>query len=256
MDTGGAVATVPKHGLLVSRKLADVLAVNVGDLVQVEVLEGKRPVRRTVIAGTLEDFVGLNATMSLEALGHLMREGPVVTGAHLMVDSQQETALYRQLKETPQIASVSVKQYAIDSFHDTVGENMMVMKSINMLFACVIAVGVVYNSARISLSERSRELATMRVLGFTRGEISSILLGELAVVTLVAIPIGLVVGHALAWWMCQSFDLEIFRFPLVIRRGTYGVAALVVLVASVGSGLLVRRRLDQLDLVAVLKARE
>jgi putative ABC transport system permease protein len=256
LDTSGNCAAVPKDGLLVSRKLAEVLAVDVGDPVQVEVLEGKRPVRQTVIAGTLEDFVGLNATMSLEALEHLLREGPMVTGAHLMVDPQQQTALYRQLKETPQIASVSVKQYAIDSFHATVGENMMVMKSINMIFACVIAVGVVYNGARISLSERSRELATMRVLGFTRGEISSILLGELAVVTLVAIPIGLVVGHGLAWWMCQAFDLEFFRFPLVIRRGTYGMAALVVLGASIGSGLLVRRRLDRLDLVAVLKARE
>ena len=130
------------------------------------------------------------------------------------------------------------------------------MKSINLLFSCIIAVGVVYNSARISLSERGRELATLRVIGFSRSEISTILLGELAVVTLLAIPLGLVIGHGMAWWMCQAFDQELFRFPLVISPFTYAFSASVVLLASIISGLLVRRRLDQLDLVAVLKSRE
>lgn len=256
VDVDGHAIGLPADGLLVSRKLADVLAVRVGDTVQVEVLEGKRPVRQAVIAGTLEDFVGLSVYMNIDALRRLMREGPVLTGVHLMVDPREQTALYQELKSTPQVAAVAVKQYAIDSFNVTVGENMMLMKSINMLFACVIAVGVVYNSARISLSERSRELATLRVIGFTRGEISAILLGELAVVTLVAIPLGLAIGSGLAWWMCLAFDLEMFRFPLVISRYTYGFAALVVLLASIASGLSVRRRLDQLDLVAVLKSRE
>ena len=122
--------------------------------------------------------------------------------------------------------------------------------------ACVIAVGVVYNSARISLSERSRELATLRVIGFTRGEISAILLGELGIVTLLAIPLGLWFGYLVAALTVSMLDLELFRCPLVIERTTYGLAALVVMLASIASGLLVRRRLDQLDLIAVLKSRE
>jgi putative ABC transport system permease protein len=130
------------------------------------------------------------------------------------------------------------------------------MKRINLMFACIIAVGVVYNSARISQAERSRELATLRVLGFTRREISSILLGELAVVTLLAIPLGLVLGKFFAWWMCTAFNQELFRFPLVVTRRTYAWAALVVIAASAVSGLVVRRNLDHLDLVAVLKSRE
>ena len=256
VDVDGNTIRLPDDGLLVSRKLADVMNVRVGDTVEVEVLEGKRPVCETVIAGTLEDFVGLSAYMNIDALRRMMREGPVLNGLHLMVDPHERTALYQELKETPQVAAVGVKQYAIDSFNETINESMMMMKSINMLFACVIAVGVVYNSARISLSERSRELATLRVIGFTRGEISAILLGELAIVTVVAVPLGLVIGSGLAWWMCLAFDLEMFRFPLVISRYTYSFAALVVLAASIASGLVVRRRLDQLDLVAVLKSRE
>lgn len=256
VDINSDTIELPSEGLLISQKLAEILNIRVGDSVQVEVLEGKKPIRRVPITGTLQDFAGVSAYMNIEALGRMMRDGSVVTGAHMLVDPLYENALYSELRTVPEVAAVSVKQHAIDSFENTVGENMMVMKRINLLFACVIAVGVVYNSARISLSERSRELATLRVIGFTRGEISAILLGELAVVTLVAIPIGLWIGYLLAALMVAWLDLELFRFPLVIERTTYGLAAAVVMAASIASGLIVRRRLDQLDLIAVLKARE
>ena len=256
VNMDGRPVPLPPGGLLMSQKLAEILDVGVGDWVQVEVLEGKKPIRQAMVAGTLRDFAGLSVYMEIDALRQLMREGPVVTGAHLLVDSKYQDALYRELKETPQISAVTVKQHAIDSFDKTVAENLRVMKTINLLFACVIAVGVVYNSAQISLSERSRELATLRVVGFTRGEISAILLGELAIITLAAIPVGLMAGRFFAWWMTVAFDQELFRFPLVISQRTYAFSAAVVLVASTASGLIVRRRLDELDLVAVLKSRE
>ena len=247
---------LPADGLLISQKLAEILGIGIGDSVEVEVLEGKRPVLQVPVTGTLQDFAGVSAYMDIEALRRLMREGAVVTGAHMMVDPQRQEALYSELRSVPMVAGVTVKHHAIESFENTVGENMLVMKRINLLFACIIAVGVVYNSARISLSERSRELATLRVIGFTRAEISAILLGELAIVTLLAVPLGLWIGYWLAAGLVSWLDLELFRFPLVIRRTTYGLAASVVLSASIVSGLLVRRRLDQLDLIAVLKARE
>jgi len=256
VNVDGQQISLPADGLLISRKLGDILGVRVGDTVQVEVLEGKRPVRQVAIAGALQDFTGVSAYMNIEALGRLMREGSVVTGAHMLVDPLHQQHLYRLLKQVPQVAGVTIKQHAIDSFNETIGENMMMMRSINLMFACVIAIGVVYNSARISLSERSRELATLRVIGFTRGEISAILLGELGIVTLLAIPLGLWFGYLVAALTVGMLDLELFRFPLVIERTTYGLAALVVILASIASGLLVRRRLDQLDLIAVLKARE
>lgn len=256
VNMDGRETPLPPEGLLVSKKLAETLHVDVGDFVQVEVLQEKRPVRQVMIAATLKDFAGLSAYMDIEGLHRMMLEGPVVTGAHLLVDQAYETHLYRELKDTPHVSGVVVKRHAIESFASTVAENLGTMKSINLLFAVIIAVGVIYNSARISLAERTRELATLRVIGFTRREISGILLGELAVVTLLAIPLGLVMGRGFAWWMCTAFDQELFRFPLVISRYTYAWSALVVLVASIASGLVVRRRLDELDLVAVLKARE
>lgn len=256
VDMDGREMPLPPHGLLVSKKLADVLNVKVGDWVEMEVLTDKRPKRRVMIAATLKDFVGLSAYMDLEELHRIMLEGQVVNGVNMEVDPAYQDALYRELKETPAIATVMVKQHSIDSFNDTIAKNLGVMKRINLIFACIIAAGVVYNSARISLSERSRELATLRVIGFTRQEISSILLGELAIVTLLAIPVGLGLGTFFAWWMCTAFDQELFRFPMVVSNRTYAWASLVVIAASAISGLLVRRNLDHLDLVAVLKSRE
>ncbi|QEG33485.1 ABC transporter permease [Bythopirellula goksoeyrii] len=256
IDIDGNQISLPPDGLVISRKLGDILNIKVGDMVQVEVLEGKRPVKDIPVVGSLQDFSGVSAYMNIDALHRLLREGPVITGANMIVDARYEDQLFRELKTVPAIAGVTMKEHAIESFQKTVAENLMTMKAINLFFACVIAIGVVYNSARISLSERSRELATLRVIGFTRGEISGILLGELAIITLLAVPLGLWIGYKIAGGVVALLDLELFRFPLVIERTTYGLAAGVVILASVISGLLVRRRLDELDLIAVLKSRE
>jgi putative ABC transport system permease protein len=252
----GRAASLPEAGLLVSAKLAETLDVRPGDWVEAEFLDGKRPVVRMMIAATLEDFAGLSAYLRRDALHRALREGPVVTSVNLLVDPARADGVSRRLRELPRAAGVAVKAYALESFQRTIAENMRLMKSINLMFACAIAVGVVYNNARLAVAERGRELATLRVLGFTRGEISAIFLGELAVVTLLAVPLGLLLGRGMAWYLIQSFDQELFRFPLIISRNTYAFAALVVLSASLASGLAVRTRLDRLDLAEALKSRE
>ena len=252
----GEKVSLPPEGLVISKKLAQVLGVRAGDTLRVEVLQEKRPIAEVPIIGLIDDITGLNAYMDIDALSRLMREGPRVSGAMLTTDPLLRPQIYRRLKETPQIASVNIKQAAIDSFKNTVAKNMMQMRAINLAFAVIIALGVVYNSARISLSERSRELATLRVIGFTRREISTILLGEIGTITLLAIPFGLVMGYWFARLLTLFFDQEVFRFPFVIEKSTYGMAAGIVLAASIGSALLVRRRLDDLDLIGVLKSRE
>ena len=179
-----------------------------------------------------------------------------VSGATLLVDRGDPNELYRRMKATPAIAGVSSKRAAIDNFRDTIAQNMNVMIFFNVLFSSVIAFGVVYNAARISLSERSRELASLRVLGFTRAEISLILLGELAAILLIAVPAGLLLGYALAALVVLAFDTELYRFPLVVSARTFAFAAVTTIAAALISGLVVRRLLDRLDLVAVLKTRE
>jgi putative ABC transport system permease protein len=255
-DGSDRPVVLPAHGLVVSKKLAELLQISPGDVVTVEVLEGERLVREVRVAGTVEEFSGLNCYMDRTALNRLAREGPNISGAYLAVDSAQEATLYRTLKNTPAVASVVVKAASLRSFWETVAENILRFRLFNVIFACVIGIGVVYNTARISLSERSRELATLRVIGFRRAEISLILLGELAVLALVAIPVGLTLGYVLCAIVTVAFDTESYRIPLVVERSTFGFAAVVVLIAALLSGLIVRRRLDHLDLIAVLKARE
>lgn len=248
---------LPAEGVAMSRKLAEVLGLSAGEMVAVEIKEGARPARQIVVSALVDDFLGMSAYMRLDALNALMREGPTVSGALLSIDPAQSDALYTRLKQTPGVAAVTVKSAALNSFRQTLAESILIMVTLNVAFAAVIAFGVVYNTARVSLSERGRELASLRVLGLTRAEISYILLGELAIVTLLAIPVGCVIGYGLASGLIRFLaDFELIRFPLVISPRTYGYAAVVVLASAAFSALVVRRRLDHLDLVEVLKTRE
>ena len=208
------------------------------------------------MSGLVSEFSGMNAYMQLDVLRELMEEGDTSSGAYLQVDSREQDALYRKLKETPRVAAVNIKAAALQSFEKTIAENLLRMRLTNICFATIIAFGVVYNAARISLSERSRELSTLRVIGFTRHEISRLLLGELALLTLAAIPPGLLLGYGFAAYMTLGLQTEIYRIPLVVNNSTYVFAATVVIIAAVISGLIVRRRIDQLDLVAVLKSKD
>ena len=181
---------VPPAGLMLSSKLAELLDAEIDDTVMVEVLEGERLIRELPVTAMVTEFGGTNAYMNATALWTVMREDRALTGAFLDVDGNQADALYRTLKDTPRVASVAVKKATLQSFRETIAENLLAMRTFNIMFACIIAFGVVYNNARISLSERSRELATLRVIGFTRGEISGILLGELGTLTIPWYPPG------------------------------------------------------------------
>jgi putative ABC transport system permease protein len=256
VDASLKIIALPPDGLVLSAKLAEILQVARGDTVRLELLEGSRLVRNVVVSDLVDEFMGTAVYMEMGALQRFMREGPRMSGAALLVDKGNPVEFHRRIKLTPAVAGVSSKRAAIDNFRSTLAENMNVMIFFNVLFSSVIAFGVVYNAARISLSERSRELASLRVLGFTRGEISTILLGELGVILMAAIPAGLVLGYGLAGLLVLAFDTELFRIPLVVSTRTFGFAAATTLAAAIVSGLVVRRRLDRLDLVAVLKTRE
>jgi putative ABC transport system permease protein len=256
IDDQERLVPLPPDGVMLSSKLAQLLDVRVGDVITVEVMEGERPVRQVRVTAIFTEFSGTNAYMDIRALHRLLREGRSYSGVFLAVDNYSLGTLYQTLKNTPRVAGVNLKNAALKSFEDTVAENLLRMRSFNIGFASIIAFGVVYNSARISLAERSRELATLRVIGFTRAEISAILLGELAVLTSFAIPIGFAMGYGFAWLATLGLDTELYRIPLIVTRSTYGFSAVVIIIAAFFSGLVVRRRLDHLDLVAVLKSKE
>ncbi|MCB1094733.1 MAG: FtsX-like permease family protein [Verrucomicrobiae bacterium] len=247
---------VTGSGLMLSAIVAEKLGLSVGDTVQVEVLEGERPIRNAMVSGLVEDFAGTAAYMNLDALNDMLREGRTVSGAYLQLDSAREQDVFADLKSRPGVAGVTLKKVMIDSFMEQMTDNMLKMRGFILFFASVISIGVVYSSARISFSERGRDLATLRVIGLTRAEVSGILLGELAVLTLVAIPVGLLFGYALCLAMARAMSTEMYRIPFVIHPGTYGLASLIILAASIASGLIVRRKIDSLDLVTALKIKE
>jgi putative ABC transport system permease protein len=255
-DVDGHAVDLPPGGLVISTTLGELLDVGPGDIVTIEALQGRRPTRRIPVTGMFETYIGSPAYMDIAALNRFMGEGPTISSVHMRIDTLQRAALFRALKEIPMISSLNLKEAAVQTFHDTLAESMLIFISFFIIFACTLAFGVTYNAGRITLSERGRELATLRVLGFTRAEISYILLGEIGVLTLIALPLGCAIGYSLALLITDAFKTELFRIPLAILPDTFGISMLVVLGATLASAFVVRRRLEHLDLIAVLKTRE
>jgi putative ABC transport system permease protein len=248
--------TVPPHGIVLTDYLAQILRIQPGDLLTIEVLEGQRPIVQVPVAGTAKQDMGMNAYLQRSTLNRLLKEGDTISGAFLKVDERDQRNVYRELKDMPRIAGVIEKESAIEAFYENVAQTILFYTFVTTLLGGSIAFGVVYNSMRIALSERSRELASLRVLGFERAEVAYILLGEMGVLTLVAIPVGLLFGFGLCAYMAYAFDTDLYRVPLVLGLHVYAFAALVVIVSAVLSALLIWRNISQLDMVAVLKTKE
>jgi len=256
IDKSGSNIEPSGKGLMISKKLGELLQVGPGDLVEAEILIEDRPRLWLPIAGLVDDYMGLGATMEIGALNEVMGDSERISSVRLSLDPGQADTLYRELKATPGVASVNIKAAALASWRDTMAENMLRMRTTFLTFSCIIAFGVVYNSARISLAERSRELATLRVIGFRHSEVAAILIGELLWLTALAIPVGCLLGYGFALWMTSGFNNEFYRFPAVVRPSTFAMAGLVVLGATAISSLSVFRKLGKLDLVTALKYKE
>lgn len=247
---------LPEDGLVLSRKLAEKLGAAPGDTITVEVLEGARPVREVRLAALVDEPLGLNAYMTLAALNRFLREGDTFTGAQAQVDGLHLASLYQTLKQTPLVRGVTVRATAMRTLRDLLERSFELTTDILIVFACIIAVGAIYNGSRIALSERSTELASLRVLGFRRGEIRGILLGEQALITAAGVPCGWLLGYFTCALLARLLETDLYRLPFVLSPATYARSGLVVLAAAAVSALLVSRRLRRLDLLAVLKARE
>jgi putative ABC transport system permease protein len=256
LDENSHRIQLPPDGLVVSAKLAQVLGAHLGNEMVVEVLEGKRQVRRLPLVGLAEDFAGVAAYMDMNALNRLLGEGDIITGANFRVDGAHRAEFLHALKEIPRINWVAIKESLRENFRQTTAASIGLIQKIYMVFAIVVAFGVVYNNARISLAERARELATLRVIGFSRREVGTVLVTELVILALIAVPFGLLLGTGFATAILRAVNTETVRLPLILTTNNYAFAVLVVAVASTFSALVVLRKLDQLNLVGALKAPE
>jgi putative ABC transport system permease protein len=246
----------PETGLMVSGRVASLLDLSIGDRVEVELLEKGHRVAEAPVTAIVESYVGLAVYMRLDALDRLVGGGPRLSGVRISIDPARLDDLYAAIKQTPAIGSIALQGISRQRFRETIGENITIMTTVYTALAVIITFGVVYNSARIQLSERARELASLRVLGFTRGEVSSVLLIELGVIVALAQPLGWLLGYGFSWSVVRGFESDLFRIPLVIDQATFAIASLVVVGVAVLSALIVRSRIDRLDLVRVLKTRE
>jgi putative ABC transport system permease protein len=256
IDGEGARHPLPHGGVVLTDRLARTLRAGIGDTLRVELLDRAGEERAIVVAATMDELVGVNGYLALAELDRLTRSGPQATGAWLTLERGAETRVLRRLREYPAVSSTTSKRAMLRSFETQIGESFGIMTGIMLTLSGILAVGVIYNGARIALSERGRELASLRVLGFTKGEVAAMLLGEQAVITLAGIPLGALLGVALGAAIVSAFDTELYRIPLYVRPRTLVATSLAIIGVATLAGLLVRRRLDRADLIAVLKTRE
>ncbi|NNU81687.1 FtsX-like permease family protein [Halovulum dunhuangense] len=256
VDAEGRPVPMPPEGILLTERLADRLEARPGDLIEVEFMTGLRETHVLPVAGLVRQYFGLGAYMDMAALDRLFRRAPQITVANLMLDDARADAFHAAVKKTPAVAGTVMLTESRISFQDTIRQNVVIMTTVYVVIAVLITFGVSYNSARIQLSERARELASLRILGFTRAEVSYILMGETMLLALLAQPLGWFLGGWIAFASSRGFQSDLYTVPLVLNRSNFGIASLVVLGAAMAAALLVRRRLDRLDLVAVMKTRE
>lgn len=247
---------MPEAGLILSEALAEALDVRTGEIVTVEVLEGSRPVVGLPVSGISLGYIGLGAAMDMTALNRIMGEGALISGVNLQIDSAAREPFYKAAKAAPKTKFLTVSELTVSRFRETLAENITIMITVYVALAAIIAIGVVYNFARISLSEQGRELASLRVLGFTRAEVASVLLGELAVIVLLSQPLGWLIGYGIGSAMVAAFSSDLYRVPFVVGREVYATASLVVCASALVSAFAVRGRINNLDMIEVLKTRE
>ena len=256
VDAQGFEVALPASGLMLSRALADHLGVSAGDRVEVELLGGRQTSTTMPIASTIDELIGTRAYAHSDVLSRLSRDGAPVGSANLLIDHARRDELIGRLADMPMVLGVTERDAAMGLFQRIIDENIMSMMGFYIAFASAIAIGVVYNSARILYSERAHELATLRVLGYHRSEVGIVLLGEVALLVVMAVPVGCVVGYWLARLMVAMFSSDLFRLPFAPERSSYGVATLVVLAATTATAVIVARRVNRLDMVRVLKAHD
>lgn len=247
---------LPPQGLMLNAYVARKLGVSAGDMLWVEALEGRQRHMQLPVTRLVQEYTGTTAYMELDALNRAMGDGDVISEALLKVDADAEAVVFRELDRRPGIAGAQSRLAAIQAMYKTIEQITGTFTSMTVLMGMIINFGVVYNAVRIALAERGRELASLRVMGFTQGEVSYILLGELAVLVLASIPLGFLVGDGLIWFLVQGLQSDIYRVPMYMEPSAYAFCTLVTVVSAMLSALAVYWRIRKLNLIEVLKTRE
>lgn len=256
LDSNQEPIMLKKDGIVLSKPIARILHLSPGDMLTVEVREGRRPVLQIPVAGISETLLGSPTYMEIESLNRILKEPNRVSGAYLSLDESKSGEVYRAIKDMPAVAGISLKQDSMDAFQELMDTGAGAMRYIMALIAGVITFGIVYNTARIAYAERERDLASLRVIGFTKNEAAFVLLGELAVVTFAALPLGALLGYYLSIAIAEGFSTDIYQIPALYSPESFGAAGVAVVLASIASGWLVKRDSDRVDLVSALKSKE
>lgn len=254
LDAGGRELPLPSSGVALSRALADVLDIAPGDPIDVDILEGSRTRRVLRVTALIDDAFGLYVYAREPAFLRETGEPRVVSEVMLSIDRREIDALWRALARFPSVTAFVRPEVERDTFRRQIAEVFRTFQFILAGFALAIAVAVVFNNARIAFVARARDLATLRILGFTRAEVARGLLAEQVVQLALGIPLGLPLGGWLVSLVLSLPDVELYRLPRWVASASYATGGVAVLAAGLLCALWVALGVRRMDLVAVLKA--
>lgn len=253
LDKNENPISIPDNALVLSKGLADRLHLTLGDWVNVNMLEGNKAKTMLEVQGIVNDYVGMFAYTNIFLINRILNEDHLINLAGISINHQHINQLYKELKKIPKVSSITFNTSIVQTFKETFAKHVLVFTSILAGFAIVIAIAVVYNNAIIILAERSWELSTLRVLGFTDREVSNIFFYNIIFEVLLAIPMGILFGYWISWSLLELMQTDWFKIPFIIESKTYVISIVVVIIASLMSFFIIKKRIQQLNLTAVLK---
>lgn len=255
-DQTRRIIPLPLSGVLLNANIARKMNLGPGDSVDLELLEGNRRHIAVTITHVVDEILGQGCYMRLDALNDLLGEEHSINTAALRIDTLKQNTIIERLKASSQVAAIGTREATLKIFYEMMSRSMLAMITVILIFAAAISVGVVYNTAMILLSERTFELGSLRILGFTNAAVFEMIAAELATIVAASLIPGCVFGYALAWMLMNTVDTEQFSLRLMITNRTYVTAMLTAIGTALLSFFILFFRIRKMDLVSVLKVRE
>ncbi len=257
LDTEARPVPIEGRGVILSDKLARDLGVSAGSTVTIRPLKGRTEKEYEVtVRQVVQEYLGITAYMELDELSRLLGGGFAMNVALLRADPDAIPAIARAMTDTPAVASADIAEENYENIADTIAENIAVTSTLLVIFAGVIAFSIIYNSTVVSLLERERELASLRVLGFTKQEVGAIVYQENFLLGGVGVLLGLPFGAWSARTLLALLDTDMYRMPYHAETASFMLSAGLIAAFVALANLAVRRRIHRLDMVEVLKSRE
>ncbi len=250
---GGRI-DVPREGILLTEGLAESLGVKRGDMLTIEALNKPGIERQVTVKGLVEEYMGGSGFMELDVLNGVLQEGSTINNA--LINLRYNSGNFvRDIEGMAYVQSVREPDDMVKQYNEYMGL-MYAYIGVIITLSCIMGFAIIYNTTTISIMERKRELASLRIMGFTNKKVSELIFNENTAVSVMGLIVGMPLGRFMGVQMLNYVPEDMMSLPLVIFPKTYVLAAVTVALFVILAQMANMRRISRMDLVEVMKSRE